>query len=138
MPWAIGATAFLLVTVLVHLIGSSLVCRDGWSSSSIGHQGACSHHGGVDDRKTGLGILLALAAGVGGYAAGKHIQKAGGLKAAARDARQRYHDRPYRVSDRCPTCQAEMVSTVQRSGPNAGKRFLICSNFPECRGFKDL
>lgn len=26
---------------------SGAQCSDGWPSSSIGHQGACSHHGGV-------------------------------------------------------------------------------------------
>jgi hypothetical protein len=26
---------------------TSVVCKDGWDSPSVGHQGACSHHGGV-------------------------------------------------------------------------------------------
>jgi hypothetical protein len=32
------------------LVSSYLTCGDGWSSPSLGRQGACSHHGGVVER----------------------------------------------------------------------------------------
>jgi hypothetical protein len=46
---------FVLVAIIVVvMIGVSwwndhhyLQCADGWPSTSIGRQGACSHHGGV-------------------------------------------------------------------------------------------
>ena len=49
---------------LLLLVGlSSLIpeprCRDGWESPSIGRQGACSHHGGVE-RHEGF-VFLAIA-----------------------------------------------------------------------------
>jgi len=33
----------------------------------------------------------------------------------------------------CPKCGSEMVERVARRGPNAGNKFLGCSNFPKCR-----
>jgi hypothetical protein len=37
---------FIAWSVGLSLVGG-LVCSDGWASGSIGHSGACSHHGGV-------------------------------------------------------------------------------------------
>lgn len=34
------------------------ICLDGWNSSSIGTQGACSHHGGVTTKLDGAGLIL--------------------------------------------------------------------------------
>ena len=33
----------------------------------------------------------------------------------------------------CPRCGGTLVARTARQGPNAGKRFLGCSNFPKCR-----
>lgn len=33
----------------------------------------------------------------------------------------------------CPTCGSALVERVARKGPNVGKSFLGCSNFPRCR-----
>lgn len=46
-----------------HLVYSPAQCMDGWGSPSIGKQGACSWHGGVDE---GSGVLLPLI--ISGYA----------------------------------------------------------------------
>ena len=58
------------VAMGVALAGSALSgprhCRDGWASTSIGRQGACSHHGGV----SGAGEFLGIVAIVGGAMAG--------------------------------------------------------------------
>jgi hypothetical protein len=43
-------TSFTVFFVLYFIVGyfiSDLQCGDGWASSSIGRQGACSSHGGV-------------------------------------------------------------------------------------------
>jgi hypothetical protein len=34
---------------------------------------------------------------------------------------------------RCPDCGAPMAAKVVASGPHAGRRYLKCSRFPECR-----
>jgi len=38
---------FLALLILGNILFGYTGCRDGWSSPSIGTQGACSHHGGV-------------------------------------------------------------------------------------------
>ena len=39
----------------------ALVCMDGWQSGSIGKQGACSHHGGVNYMPVVLGVIISYA-----------------------------------------------------------------------------
>ncbi len=39
----------------------TLSCNDGWPSPSIGLQGACSHHGGVEDGISITSIFISLA-----------------------------------------------------------------------------
>ena len=34
----------------------------------------------------------------------------------------------------CPTCNSEMELRTARRGPNAGKRFWGCSQYPKCKG----
>ncbi|MCK2148605.1 NERD domain-containing protein [Marinobacter alexandrii] len=38
---------------------------------------------------------------------------------------------------RCPKCQGEMLQQIVKRGQNAGKGFLGCKTFPECRGVVD-
>lgn len=61
------ATMVGLSFVAGQLLGP-VKCRDGWMSSSIGRQGACSYHGGVDRSQNGLGIIFLIAGGVAGFA----------------------------------------------------------------------
>lgn len=51
--------AFFILALFVghHLVGAA-TCADGWRSGSIGHAGACSHHGGVS-RLPGMVVLVA-------------------------------------------------------------------------------
>ncbi|MBW6473590.1 MAG: topoisomerase DNA-binding C4 zinc finger domain-containing protein, partial [Anaerolineaceae bacterium] len=37
------------------------------------------------------------------------------------------------TTPRCTKCGAEMVMRSAKSGPNQGKRFWGCSNYPKCR-----
>ena len=47
-PWLWGFSSAILVILLLGIaFDLSARCLDGWESSSIGTQGACSHHGGV-------------------------------------------------------------------------------------------
>lgn len=41
---AISVAVFIFFTLIGSLFSG---CIDGWASPSIGHSGACSHHGGV-------------------------------------------------------------------------------------------
>lgn len=42
-----------IIGIVMSAVGTYRGCADGWLSTSIGRQGACSHHGGV---KTFLNI----------------------------------------------------------------------------------
>jgi ssDNA-binding Zn-finger/Zn-ribbon topoisomerase 1 len=45
-----------------------------------------------------------------------------------RSLRQRYQSKII-----CPKCGSELVERTAKNGPNAGREFLGCENFPRCR-----
>jgi hypothetical protein len=47
-PITIGILLFVLSFIVLRQLIGPAKGRDGWASSSIGRQGACSWHGGVD------------------------------------------------------------------------------------------
>jgi len=63
---ALAVLIYVYASVYEHSLQQSgpLRCIDGWRSSSIGIQGACSHHGGVDDGPIRTARLLAWLAGI--------------------------------------------------------------------------
>jgi len=38
----------------------------------------------------------------------------------------------------CPRCKSPMVKRVAKKGTNAGQEFWGCSEFPRCRGTRDV
>ena len=69
----IGFATFALLFIFIRpFLGPSL-CADGWASGSIGHRGACSHHGGVSGPKGGT--LLFVFAAAAGIAVGLMLQR---------------------------------------------------------------
>lgn len=62
-PIFYGALAFAATALFLGLIIPAAICMDGWESSSIGTQGACSHHGGVNTIPETLAMLASLTAG---------------------------------------------------------------------------
>jgi hypothetical protein len=59
-PFAIGLTTFIVcMAVLLYVVGPE-ACNDGWVSPSIGRQGACSWHGGVNDFPQVASFLVSL------------------------------------------------------------------------------
>ena len=58
----IGCLVGLSVFVFSICIKPEATCHDGWKSPSIGKQGACSHHGGVDYK--GEYPLIGIIAGI--------------------------------------------------------------------------
>jgi len=46
------------ISFIVSKNGTKHTCEDGWHSSNIGTQGACSHHGGVVSKLNDFGILF--------------------------------------------------------------------------------
>ena len=73
-PWLVGVSTTLAAFIALNLLFNlDPTCWDGWVSPSIGSQGACSHHGGVN--KT-LGTLAWLASVGAGIAVGLRQNKA--------------------------------------------------------------
>ena len=51
-------TASYFTSAIVVSTMTLSICSDGWSSGSIGTQGACSHHGGVTDQLNAFGLVI--------------------------------------------------------------------------------
>ncbi|MEI9966394.1 MAG: hypothetical protein WDN67_01915 [Candidatus Moraniibacteriota bacterium] len=60
----LGVVAFFGLNSLGQSLVGPVVCEDGWHSPSIGKQGACSHHGGVDDDLQNTVSIASFASGV--------------------------------------------------------------------------
>jgi hypothetical protein len=62
---AIAIAAFFILQSLLTIFSESIFgpvkCSDGYASPSIGHSGACSSHGGVDQSRDTLIPLLSVA-----------------------------------------------------------------------------
>ena len=52
---------FILAWIVISLLAGPLVCGDGWASGSIGRQGACSGHGGVNKLPQTLAFFASAA-----------------------------------------------------------------------------
>lgn len=77
VAWIVGGlSALFLYWVVGNLFDLSASCWSGWQSPSIGSQGACSHHGGVNRTAEYLAFLFSLSAGV--FAGVRYYGKAQG------------------------------------------------------------
>lgn len=59
-PSAVGLATFFICNVVLRYVFGPVVCNDGWASPSIGTQGACSWHGGVNDFPKYVSFLVSL------------------------------------------------------------------------------
>ena len=63
-PWIVGIAVYFITVTILGSIEGPTVCSDGWASGSIGRQGACSHHGGVQGRwSPTLSLIIAITIG---------------------------------------------------------------------------
>jgi len=163
LSFVIGFGAFVGLSVLAGQLLGPVTCRDGWASGSIGRQGACSWHGGVDRSRGALSFVFMVIGGVAGF--GFY-----GSKFADRLDRPRRPPQPPQPptnritsspdpapkpiaplappeprqpkpiiparpgSKACPQCGSAMKLRTARVGPRRGKRFWGCSRFPDCKG----
>lgn len=144
-PILVGIIVWVTLNVLLgHFVPPS-VCRDGWHSPSIGHRGACSHHGGV--APNGWGELVFLFSVICSVTVGVLI-------ASRRDAftRAQYEALPAPPglpsigiarsaeppAPTCPRCAASMRKRVARKGRFQGQAFWGCSRYPRCKGTRSL
>ena len=63
--WVVFGAVFIIVRILIgQQYDLTARCGDGWRSSSIGIQGACSHHQGVDRSRAQNAFFISLLAAV--------------------------------------------------------------------------
>ena len=121
---AIAAAIFVVSSSGLRCMLGPTTCRDGWASPSIGIQGACSWHGGVDHSKEIFAFYGGITAVVGfGFAVAGWVSR---------------RSRSDSVSILCHLCGAPMRRRIARRGKNAGRAFLGCSRFPHCRATQPL
>ena len=166
LSWAFALAVFLVLQVIASFVLGEITCSDGWASGSIGKQGACSHHSGVDG-SVGLFIfLMAITAGCSFYASSlsRHfdekqpkISKRSNVRdlivppilldVATIEVGPTQNTLPPQIRQRkafgstvhkCPKCGLGMVKRKSRTGYHRGKYFWGCSGFPDCKGVKQV
>lgn len=154
------ACAFALSFAAGQLLGP-LKCRDGWASPSIGRQGACSWHGGVDRSRSGLGVIFLLLGGGAGFLfygtrfaarfdanSGRSssmvppetstVDKASISPVASLQYAPKPFVAPQPGAKTCPSCGSAMRIRSARRGPMSGRQFWGCVRFPDCRGITNV
>lgn len=153
LNWAIPAIFALIFTVVIVVLvpAKEAACRDGWNSPSIGRQGACPHHGGVD-RSLGLGgWLLLFGMPLAGWAGHTSIRVVNSgrarIEAVKRQARfdaldaeldRRKRNAEHLMRSDCPKCAKPITVEVLRRGVDAGEVTLRCSDWMRCSYHKVL
>lgn len=129
--WRLLALVFITNVVIVISQFYS-ACSDGWTSHSIGKQGACSWHGGVVSRLTDTGwvslavfVLVVLCVHIYTNHRAKRLDGNTDMKNKAAMIQSSL------VA--CPLCDARMV---RRNGKFSA--FYGCSHFPKCKGIRRI
>jgi hypothetical protein len=159
----VGFVVFFALSMLAGQLLGSVKCRDGWASSSIGRQGACSHHGGVDRSRGGLGMIFMVVGGFAGFlfygsAIGERLDKPrqrpplpprpptpasppSPLASSEPFEPEPHTPRPPKPvipprpgAKACPKCGGAMKLRTARSGYYAGRKFWGCLRYPDCTG----
>ena len=142
---AAGVAAFIAGEIVTSPLRGPATCRDGWHSSSIGRQGACSHHGGVVPHgswTTLISLILGGAAGAGVHRLQQPrspvLPMPSVLPTPPRPSRA-----PITLDDpgaadlmvTCLDCGAPMRAASVPHGKRL-IRFWRCSRAPECKGIR--
>lgn len=149
--WTVVLAFLVFVSTFVFLrhLEGPVTCRDGWPSPSIGRQGACSWHRGVD-HKGGLAFLGAMFAVWGFFAFLVWIAER--FPSKPKDAAET-EPQPSLIDEEvpflaprlagagevaCPNCGGPMVIRIAKRGGRKGRPFRGCEFFPRCRGTRYL
>jgi hypothetical protein len=123
-PITIGVLLWIVVSGLAGRALGPTTCRDGWDSPSIGRQGACSHHGGVDDSKAFFANLAGLI--VGGLAG---LARSNSLRRAADRRRAAAEDERIEAAKRAGhQCECGRIMKLEPGARRLGnsRPFLLC------------
>jgi hypothetical protein len=140
-PRDIGVVAFLVSLIVLLILAGPLTCSDGWHSPSIGRQGACSWHGGVDYTPRFFAFLVSVFVGLFAFFVSAWLAHKLSSKKTQRqfnEHRQEFKGGVAHDAVACPLCGYPMMRRLARKGPRKGKHFLGCSRFPVCRGTREI
>lgn len=157
----VGFVTMLGLSILAGQLLGPINCRDGWASSSIGRQGACSHHGGVDRSREGLVIIFMIVGGGIGFAfynsfLGERLDKprqrpkppthrspqpapppAPNQPSPPRTPIPRAPKpfiQPRAGAKACPKCGSAMKLRSPLRSHYTGRKFWGCTRYPDCTG----
>ena len=95
-------------------------CEDGWRSASIGKQGACSYHGGVNDTpRTIVGVFSAVSGLLGGLFIYSLLER-----------------KQHKEEESYPKCNVHNIPMRKKHGRYGD--FWGCSKYPACRVTKNM
>jgi hypothetical protein len=158
---AVGFVALFILSIGAQRIAGPPTCRDGTYSASIGTQGACSWHGGVDRGGDVLSLFAFVLSGAAGLAfhssaLGERLDRprkrsqspryvlpsAPTGTEAPRPQRAPRHPRPI-VPPRegelaCPECGNSMRKRKAKRGRYRGRQFWGCGRYPDCSGLRNI
>lgn len=124
----IGIIVFAIALNVGRSIVGPIVCEDGWHSSSIGRQGACSYHGGVDDTAQNfVGIFSVVSGVVSGFFFFGFVDEKRKKKELAIYEEKHKND---------PLCSEHNIRMVKKNGRFG--EFWGCPQYPRCKITKNI
>ncbi len=134
--FAIGVFILFGLNSVGQSIVGPVVCHDGWHSSSIGRQGACSHHGGVNrGPQDTVGVISFFTGVFGGFyfygvlCTFSERRKKKEMAVAVKQYEEDHKDDPH-----CSRHPEERM--VKRHGKYG--EFWGCPRYPRCKTTRNL
>ena len=129
-PISVGVMTFLTIMIVGHTMLGPTVCNDGWHSPSIGTQGACSHHGGVNRTPGTLLFFTSLALSlVSGFVRQGQLNKKVEINdQIALVEFEAWAAQNGRTCQRCGNAMKTALEPDYRTRLSKSKYYLRCSN----------
>lgn len=139
-PLLAAIVVFVFLLTVSTMLMESTKCNNGWSSPSIGKQGACSHNGGVNNTPAGLRFLGSLICAVvtWGVLNKKNFNQPTHSSINTTSTISIVEKESNSIEVCCPKCDSIMVKRKARHGKNAGQYFYGCSKYPYCKGTRNI
>jgi hypothetical protein len=135
----ISLAIFVIAYILLNNWAGPVTCKDGWASPSIGRQGACSWHGGVDRTRQNLAFWGSVLLGFVAYELINVKTIIGTTKISGEPHSAENEDNSAKPKEpACPLCGKPMVPRLAKRGRNRGNLFFGCSRYPACRGTRNI
>ncbi len=154
--WILILVFLFSMGIFSYILDEPAKCADGWSSPSIGRQGACSHHGGVvyggSFWKWPISLCLTYFAFYIFVDVKNQTNKTPEDKIKISNE---YKEKPFNNLKSansenvkidnvgfghpiCPDCSGSMVKRIAKQGKNKGGFFWGCVHYPNCTGTRNI